>query len=252
MAHASTTLLSRWAQPDSIIPQTQGTQAWDRYAYVNNSPLNYADPTGHFLESLLYIASIAYDLYDIAQNGLNWGSGLSLAADVASLALPVVTGGGLAVRAAMHADDVVDVVRAANAATNVAQTANQIDNTVDASLIASESSSTLFHYTNEKGLNGILESNELLPSLKSVNPKDVRYGEGQYLTDIVPGSMTPNQLSRQLVGNPFLGSKYTHYVEIDVQGLNVIQGRPNVYVVPNTKPLDITNRLVNNGAVTVK
>jgi len=40
-------LLSRWAQPDSIIPQTQGTLAWDRYSYVNNSPVNYTDPTGH-------------------------------------------------------------------------------------------------------------------------------------------------------------------------------------------------------------
>ncbi len=40
-------LLARWTSPDSIIPQTQGTLAWDRYAYVNNSPLNYTDPTGH-------------------------------------------------------------------------------------------------------------------------------------------------------------------------------------------------------------
>jgi len=31
-----------------IIPEsTQGTQAWDRYGYVNNSPVNYNDPTGH-------------------------------------------------------------------------------------------------------------------------------------------------------------------------------------------------------------
>lgn len=43
-------LLSRWASPDSIIPQNQGTQAWDKYAYVNNSPVNYTDPTGHWVD----------------------------------------------------------------------------------------------------------------------------------------------------------------------------------------------------------
>ena len=43
---------------------------------------------------------------------------------------------------------------------------------------------TLYHhYTNEKGLNGILESNELRPSLKANNPKDARYGDGQYLSE---------------------------------------------------------------------
>jgi RHS repeat-associated protein len=47
-------LLSRWASPDSIIPQGQGTQAWDRYAYVNNSPVNYTDPTGHDLEQIIF------------------------------------------------------------------------------------------------------------------------------------------------------------------------------------------------------
>jgi hypothetical protein len=30
-----------------VIPQQQGVQAWDRYAYVNNNPLNMVDPTGH-------------------------------------------------------------------------------------------------------------------------------------------------------------------------------------------------------------
>jgi len=39
--------LGRWIQPDSIIPPNQGVQAWDHFAYVNNSPLNAVDPTGH-------------------------------------------------------------------------------------------------------------------------------------------------------------------------------------------------------------
>jgi len=39
--------LSRFVQEDTIIPQHQGVQAWDRYAYVNNNPLVYTDPSGH-------------------------------------------------------------------------------------------------------------------------------------------------------------------------------------------------------------
>ncbi|MBL8062551.1 MAG: hypothetical protein JNK32_06005 [Anaerolineales bacterium] len=33
------------AQADTIIPP--GVQGLDRYAYVNNSPMNFVDPTGH-------------------------------------------------------------------------------------------------------------------------------------------------------------------------------------------------------------
>jgi RHS repeat-associated protein len=39
--------LGRFAQADTIIPPTQGVQAWNRYAYTNNNPLRYIDPTGH-------------------------------------------------------------------------------------------------------------------------------------------------------------------------------------------------------------
>lgn len=39
--------LGRFAQADTIIPQSQGVQAWDRYAYVSNNPVRYDDPTGH-------------------------------------------------------------------------------------------------------------------------------------------------------------------------------------------------------------
>jgi RHS repeat-associated protein len=40
--------LGRFIQPDSIVPlASQGTQAYDRYGYVNNNPVRYSDPTGH-------------------------------------------------------------------------------------------------------------------------------------------------------------------------------------------------------------
>jgi hypothetical protein len=38
--------LGRFAQADTIVPD--GVQGYDRYAYVGNNPVNYADPSGHF------------------------------------------------------------------------------------------------------------------------------------------------------------------------------------------------------------
>jgi len=108
---------------------------------------------------------------------------------------------------------------------------------------------TLYHYTNEKGLTGILESKNLWASTKAINPKDVRYGNGQYLSDIIPGTKTPNQLSREFLGHPFQGQKYTHYVEIDVTGLDVVPGRPGVLVILNDSSLDILDRIISNGIV---
>ena len=37
----------RFAQGDTIIPGAGNPQAWDRYAYTNNNPVRYTDPTGH-------------------------------------------------------------------------------------------------------------------------------------------------------------------------------------------------------------
>jgi RHS repeat-associated protein len=40
--------LGRFIQPDTVVPlESQGVQAWDRFAYTNNNPVRYTDPTGH-------------------------------------------------------------------------------------------------------------------------------------------------------------------------------------------------------------
>ncbi|GAP16105.1 protein containg RHS repeat-associated core domain [Longilinea arvoryzae] len=39
--------LARFIQADTIIPQPGNPQAWDRYSYTYNNPVNYTDSTGH-------------------------------------------------------------------------------------------------------------------------------------------------------------------------------------------------------------
>jgi len=106
---------------------------------------------------------------------------------------------------------------------------------------------TLYHYTDQTGHDGIRASGLLLPSTKARNPREARCGDGQYLTDIRPGTMSGARLSRALLGHPFRGWRFTHYVEIDVTGLQVVQGRSNVFVILNDRPLDLTGRVVRSG-----
>ncbi|MCP4305662.1 MAG: hypothetical protein GY788_12435, partial [bacterium] len=109
----------------------------------------------------------------------------------------------------------------------------------------------LYHYTNEQGMLGIIEDQAINPSLWYAGTKDVRYGDGQYLSDVVPGAMSPVQLSNLFLGFPFQARRFTHYVGIDATGLGAVQGRPGVYVIQNTEPLDITGRVIGFGEVPV-
>lgn len=119
----------------------------------------YNDPSGHWIESALDVAGIAYDVYDIRQNGLNWENGLSLVADAAGLALPFATGGGLLVRGLTHLDDAADVARAVNA----------VDNTVDAVKVGDElidTTSLLAQHFERAGEFGIQSADALKAATK--------------------------------------------------------------------------------------
>ncbi len=39
--------INRFLQPDSIIPNPANPQAFNRFSYVGNNPINFNDPTGH-------------------------------------------------------------------------------------------------------------------------------------------------------------------------------------------------------------
>ncbi|GAA0491372.1 DUF6531 domain-containing protein [Streptomyces olivaceiscleroticus] len=123
---------------------------------------------------------------------------------------------------------------------------------------------TVYHYTDEKGLQGILDSKEIWHSTGKTH---ARFGDGQYFTDISPdtvkglkkadltaedvasGKISRYQLVQRLFGRPTrwgLG-KTTHYIEIDVSDLAIGHGRPGVLYHLNDGPLDIANRIVRFG-----
>ena len=45
--------INHFIQPDSIIPDPSNPQAWNRFGYVRNNPINFNDPTGH-IDCALY------------------------------------------------------------------------------------------------------------------------------------------------------------------------------------------------------
>ncbi len=116
-------LLGRFISADTLVPEPGNPQALNRYAYVNNNPLRYKDPSGHWLETAWDIANIAWDIYEVRRDPslLNIGA---LVVDVGAAVLPIVPAGvGLMVRGgkaakaaievASHADEMVDAARLA-------------------------------------------------------------------------------------------------------------------------------------------
>ena len=111
--------LNRWTSPDTIVPEKiQGVQAWDRYAYSNNNPIRYNDPSRHFVNVAvgaligatvgvgLYALNIAssHQDFDVAQAltvaAVGAASGALISTGVGAVAgLQLFTGVGMAATA---------------------------------------------------------------------------------------------------------------------------------------------------------
>jgi len=61
--------LGRFAQADTIVPG--GVQGYDRYAYVNNNPLRYTDPSGHSVDCGLGDAYCNAGVLDVKKKALD-------------------------------------------------------------------------------------------------------------------------------------------------------------------------------------
>jgi len=103
-------LLRQFTQPDSMLPDIYDPQQLNRYSYARNNPVKYVDPTGNWIDTVIDIASIGWDIKSIAQNPKDWKNWAALGADVVCAAIPFVVGGGLLVKAASKGDDVIRIV----------------------------------------------------------------------------------------------------------------------------------------------
>jgi hypothetical protein len=131
--------IGRFASADTLVPNPANPQSWNRYSYVNNQPLVYNDPTGHWLESawdaLNVGMGIASFVDNVKQGNYGWAAvdAVGVAVDTAALILPVVPGGvGMAIKTARAVDTAVDAVQTVNRVSNAAQTANQAANIAQA------------------------------------------------------------------------------------------------------------------------
>jgi HYD1 signature containing ADP-ribosyltransferase len=123
----------------------------------------------------------------------------------------------------------------------------------------------LYHYTTEYGLLAIMESRILRPSLDRGDNTDVKYGEGQYFTNIPPdiiicesrSQMTSTQVEsgqislRQLAGRIMAGTltldRFYYFLELDVSGLIIDYTDPYIYLHRSKTNLDVSNLIIRSG-----
>ena len=83
------------------------------FAYCGNNPVMNIDPTGDVFGTVFDIVSLGYSIYQAAKNPDDPMAKLAVVADAASLLIPMVSGGGAAVRAGAKAGKVLGATGAA-------------------------------------------------------------------------------------------------------------------------------------------
>jgi len=101
----------RFISADVFAATGQGLSGNNMFAYCGNNPVNRVDSSGLFWDTVLDIISLGFSIAEVVQNPNDPMAWLGVAADVASLVIPCVSGGGALVKAVTKADDVVDAVK---------------------------------------------------------------------------------------------------------------------------------------------
>ena len=216
-------------------------QSLNSYSYGNDNPITNSDPTGNYsIQS--YIQSASQQAIQNAQNSLrntfqqfiqgtfgNFGSGFNHPYDSAKTAFdssqpaPFRISAGAGFVGGLAANFVAPEEK-----------------------VVASGPSVLYHYTNEAGMNSILDSGIINASTKALNPKDAFYGSGQYLSDIAPGIKSNFQLGLTFKNVPNKNI-FTHFIGIDASGIKILSPKAGIYLVPGESALNILNKIISYG-----
>jgi len=197
--------LCRWISADSIeYLDPSSINGLNLYAYCMNNPVNYADPSGYWVETVFDLLSFGVSIVEVIINPydpLNWAG---LAGDALDL-IPFVTGAGEAVRGVKvvpkgidMADDTYDTIRFVKATDMVDEfdgsgldIARSLGRTVDGFTISNKLDGIRIHYSfmgnglkidgSKLRVDGLNKLEKTLFELKPYNKIGARRGVKQIL-----------------------------------------------------------------------
>lgn len=214
--------LGRFIQPDTIIPEVaQGTQAWDRYAYTNNTPVQYNDPSGHCILCIVIGAvagaavGYATQVYNNFQNN---GGNLEKALTTNISADPILAGAVTGATIGLGVGIVSTLASGAAAAAG--------GSTIGTSLASSRLQSLTNSANNELSANpalaqDVLTQSEYVAGQNSARVALMQYGNAveRIVADKIQGSRIDSQFFEHVGGpsNPdFIGKGILNGLNFDI------------------------------------
>ena len=172
----------RFINADSLI-DNRGLNTQNLYAYCGNNSVNNRDDSGQFWDIALDIVFTVGSLIAVAKNPKDLNAWAALGADLICMAVPYATGGGIAVRAAAKADNVLDAaktVKKTKTVSNVSKGANRAEDISDIALC-------------------FIAGTKVLTENGNINIEDIKTGDKVYSENLETGEKELKEVTRTFV-----------------------------------------------------